>query len=243
MTKILILNPIHSDQFSDEERAYAQEFVRSGTTVTLRNLPELPVSAYIPSEEIVIGPLLQAIVQGERDGFDAIGVSCASDPGVRIGKDLVSIPVTGPFESMVRTATSIGRFSVLYPGVPSGELENLPQNGNWIRRLSRGYGVLDQLASTHALPCPRVDDGDLADLDPVEHASKLSVRVKAEMQRASKEHTARLVEQAMREHEAEVAMLACTFWAASIDSASMPIPVLDPLISLARHTETLALAR
>jgi len=44
---------------------------------------------------VLLSPLDSAIRSGHTDGFDAIGILCASELGAREAKALVPTPVTG----------------------------------------------------------------------------------------------------------------------------------------------------
>jgi Asp/Glu/hydantoin racemase len=48
-------------------------------------------------------------VLAEREGFDAVIMHCASDPGLAQARRLVSIPVVGPGEATLRAGAIVGR--------------------------------------------------------------------------------------------------------------------------------------
>jgi allantoin racemase len=61
---------------------------------------------------------LEAIVKAEKDGYDAVVMGCALDPGVREAREIVKIPVLGCFHTTLHLAGILGnRLSVI---VPSG---------------------------------------------------------------------------------------------------------------------------
>lgn len=54
------------------------------------------------------------IIRAEEEGVDAIVIDCMGDPGLRAGRECVSIPVLGPCETTMNLACCLGhRFSVL----------------------------------------------------------------------------------------------------------------------------------
>lgn len=245
MPKILIISAAGSDDDLPHVRAIASKALSQETQVVVRHIDGVPATAYIASEDIVLSPLLQAVRRGWEDGFDAIGIECASDPAVREAKALVPVPVTGPFESSCRIATSFGPFAVLYPGVDSGPNENLPSNANWIRRLAREYGCEHLLAGAAAVPVRRPDHElheDSTVQPSAEQVRAVHEAVMRNMRAAIQTHGPALAKSLERDQEAEALIVACTFWGDALDAirAAVRIPVIDPVRALARHVEWLA---
>lgn len=244
MARILLIDPIGTDMHVERDRQIAQKAVGDGVEVVVRHLPALPVSAYLPAEDVLFSPLLHAVRTGAEEGFDAIGIACASDPAVREAKALVSTPVTGPFEAASRVAASFGRFCVLYPGIASGPGENLPQDSNWIRRLAREYGVIDLLGPSAPVPVARPSEEINASggHDPAEQARLTGGQVMANMTAAIREAGPVIAERVWREGEAESIFVACTFWSSELGPIreAVPVPVLDPIQTLARYVALLA---
>jgi allantoin racemase len=52
--------------------------------------------------------LLDAIVNAEKQGYDAVVIACFGDPGVEIARELVSIPVLGPLNVSLHVSQMIG---------------------------------------------------------------------------------------------------------------------------------------
>jgi allantoin racemase len=48
--------------------------------------------------------LFEHVMQAEEKGFDAVIVGCCYDPGVRVARELVDIPVIGPMEASLQMA-------------------------------------------------------------------------------------------------------------------------------------------
>jgi allantoin racemase len=54
------------------------------------------------------------IVEAEREGYDAVVISCGADPGLQEARGLVDIPVVGALEATVHYAAMIAhRFSII----------------------------------------------------------------------------------------------------------------------------------
>jgi Asp/Glu/hydantoin racemase len=245
MTRLLLITPNATDMHLDHDLRIARNAITSPTEVVVRHLPELPISAYLPAEDVLLSPLLRAVRAGHDDGFDAIGIACASDPGVREAKALVPTPVTGPFEAAMRVAAAFGRISVMYPGVASGPGENLPQSANWARRLARDYGVRDLLGPCAPVPVVRPrDEVTTTGRDAAEQARITGEQVLENMTTAIRTHGPEIARRLWAEGEAEAIFVACTFWSDELDPIreAVPIPVLDPIRTLARYAELLAMS-
>ena len=93
----------------------------------------------------VPGIVVEAL-KAERAGCDAIIIDCMGDPGMKVAREMVSIPVLGPAETSMHVAAMLGhRFSVvtvLDAVVPM--LENL----------ATVYGVGGKLASVRSIGIP-----------------------------------------------------------------------------------------
>ena len=52
--------------------------------------------------------LLDGVIQAEREGYDAVIIGCADDPGIREARQAVDIPVVAPAEAAMMLACSLG---------------------------------------------------------------------------------------------------------------------------------------
>ena len=92
---------------------------------------------------LTVPEFLRNALQAEHDGYDAVIVSCFSDPGMDAARELVSIPVLGSGICAMHVAALLGgRFSILAPGTGGGSkaYEN-----------PRKYGFTDSHASTRGV--------------------------------------------------------------------------------------------
>ncbi len=65
-------------------------------------------------EALSVPDTVAKIIEAERDGVDAVVIDCMGDPGLRPGRECVSIPVLGPAETSMHLASMLGHsFSVL----------------------------------------------------------------------------------------------------------------------------------
>ena len=94
-------------------------------------------------EYLYIPVMLEAAMQAEREGYEAVITGCAGDPGLDAARELVRIPVTGPGESGMLLATLLGyRYSVITI------LDNTVRS---TYELAHKVGVTQKLASVRAI--------------------------------------------------------------------------------------------
>ncbi len=241
--RILALNA-RADQLYDEERQRIMAAaVSPGTEVVVRSLVGVgvPGTAFLPATSLFMNQLLSAVVQGERDGFDAVVIACCSDPGLEDAKDLVKIPVTAPMEAAVATARGLGRLGVVAPRIQSGEGENLPQDANWVRRLVHRYDGGGAFAGVWSARAGHPSAAETARL-LAEDQPGLRAAVRREMSGSIDGPAGDAAEVAWREHDATVLFFACTLWGGLLGPVRerVPVPVLDPLETPVRYAELLA---
>ena len=240
--KILVLNPNGTDIYDEATREVAEPAVSSDTEVVVRNLEgSVPRTAFLPAPSVLLNPLLTAVVEAEKDGFDAIVIACCDDPGLQEAKQSVSIPVTGPMEAAAYTAAPPGRLAVIAPRIESGENENLPTDSNWVRRHIHQYGMDHNFAGVRHAPYPhppkeetdRLLDQDIGELCNI---------VRNGMAQALEETGIRQAQLACEEDDANVLFFACTIWSGLLDPVqkSVPAKVLDPVSTPVRFAEMLA---
>ena len=187
--------------------------------------------------------LLAAVVQGERDGFDAVVIACCSDPGLEDAKELVSIPVTAPMEAAVATGLALGRLAVIAPRIESGDGENLPQDANWVRRLIHRYGGESSFAGVFSAPSghPPVDEVSAVDSIGSRRIACCGASRDVRIDRGSGERSRR-ARLARARCDSVVLCLHVVVRLLDPIRELVPIPVLDPLIAPVRYAELLAKA-
>ncbi|MCX5999706.1 MAG: aspartate/glutamate racemase family protein [Chloroflexi bacterium] len=64
-------------------------------------------------------PIIESFLEAEKEGFDAAWVNCFTDPGVRVARALVRMPIIGPAETTLHYACQLGRkIAVIVPNQP-----------------------------------------------------------------------------------------------------------------------------
>jgi allantoin racemase len=103
----------------------------------------LSIESSIEGDLSVHGMLKKAILT--KGKYDALIIGCADDPGLFSMRELLDIPVIGPFESSIAMASMIGeKFSVITI-LESGFPET--------RMILRKYGAEQKCASIRAINC------------------------------------------------------------------------------------------
>jgi Asp/Glu/hydantoin racemase len=90
--------------------------------------------------------VIENAVRAEREGYDAMAISCFYDPGLEAARGSVDIPVASICESTLLVAKSVGR-SLALVGLEE-------DNAAFLRDLVHHYGLQDLLACVVALDPP-----------------------------------------------------------------------------------------
>jgi len=113
--KIKIIIPNSSKAFLATQVDERRHAAGPGVEVDVVCLKEGPVSLEGGVDEALIGPpLLVEARKAEREGYEAIVIDCAMDPGVRAVRELVNIPVTSAISCSSRTRNTPRFMLILY---------------------------------------------------------------------------------------------------------------------------------
>jgi len=164
---------------------------------------------------------IERAMQAERDGYDAVFISCNLDIGLYECRQMCSIPVTATLESAALTAHMMGRRFAL--------LSVDEQNGQ-IQRMMLGQYQLDK--GLVAVRSFGIDANDLfLDRTPAE---QIQERVLAVANRC------------LRDDGAEVLIAGCTHAGSVLsravrdDPSIMPAPILDGMLTGFKMAEMMA---
>lgn len=112
-----------SQQFTYFAKEVSAKVMNPGTEVGVKALNPGMVSlagfgAYF--EFLNRGQIIEKVIEADREGYDAVVVHCFADPGVRIARSVVNIPVIGPGESSLLFACMMGyKFGVVTVNAPN----------------------------------------------------------------------------------------------------------------------------
>ena len=241
--RILIINPLGVDVYDPMVERAVGGVASPDTKVEVCSLAGtgVPETAFLPAASLFLNQLLAQVERAERDGFDAVVIACAADPGLEEAKDLVGIPVTAPMEAAVAAGRGLGRLGVVCPRIESGEGENLPQDANWVRRLVHRYEGSSIFAGVFSAPSGHPPAGEVGRL-LAEDPDGLRAAVRADMAASARGSALVAAERAWRDHDATVLFFACTLWSGLLGhiGEQLPVRVLDPLVTPLLYAEMLA---
>jgi len=108
--RILALLPLLADDAIEGETK--RELARIATPnveYSVRSLDAGPASIESEFDDRVASPyVLDQVVQAEREGFDAVFVSCMGDVATNAARELVRIPVVAPYQTCMAVASTLG---------------------------------------------------------------------------------------------------------------------------------------
>lgn len=115
--RIRVVTPVTASLFGDGSEAIRDvlEAARPDNRVDHVQIERGPASIESEYEEAMAVPdTLRRIVEAEREGVDGVIINCMGDPGLYPARQLVSIPVVGPYQAAGHLAAALGhRFSVV----------------------------------------------------------------------------------------------------------------------------------
>ncbi|MBM3517336.1 MAG: hydrogenase expression protein HupH [Alphaproteobacteria bacterium] len=116
-------------------------------TVSMTEIDTGPASIECDYDEMLAVPgTVAKMIEAEREGVDALIIDCMGDPGLRPGREVVSIPVIGPMQAGMHLAAMLGHsFSVVTV---------LKRLRPFIEDQASLYGLPGKLASVRAVDIP-----------------------------------------------------------------------------------------
>lgn len=112
--KINFINPFGTKAYNELIRETLVAYARPDTEVVITNTTDCPENIdYYFSKHLIETAVMEDVIRAERQGFDAVIVGCCYDPGVRVSRELVDIPVIGPLEASIQVSSYYGHDYVL----------------------------------------------------------------------------------------------------------------------------------
>ena len=216
--RVAFVNPFGTPLYDDIVRETLVPYAADGTTVDVMHLKGVPANIdYYYPKHLVETRLFEEVRRLEDAGYDAAVIGCCYDPGVRIARELVDMPVVGPLEAAINHASYFGHdFTIV-----TDHRKALP----WLEDLVRLYGAGN---------CRGVRCIDWWIPDMLRSPSAVASDAVAACTRA------------LDEDGSEVAILGCTIIAACLEREIMTtgrysdVPVLNPNLLALKAAETLA---
>ena len=220
--KILVVNPFGGTEFRGSENL--ERIKRPDTRFDLVNIADvypLKNNQFLYFRYMCTDGTLDRILKAEKDGYDAVFISCNLDIGLYEARSLVNIPVTATLESAALVAYSMAtRFSLITVD---------DQNAKIQRMLLEQYGLAGKLASFRSVWI------DANDLYP-EKTSEDTVLEKA----------VAAARKCVQEDGAEVIIPGCTLIGSVLTHsledpmAAIGAPVLDGMVTGFKMAEMMA---
>jgi len=125
LLKICVIVPIITKSFIKEDtRKRVGKYARPDTVVDFIWVDYGPASIESRYDEVMSAPFVVKKAEwAEKNGYDAVVVSCMNDPGVKAAKEAVKIPVVGAGEAARQIAPLLGDNVVRVSARPLSVLE------------------------------------------------------------------------------------------------------------------------
>lgn len=152
MSNILYLMPgvgVTNEEKMRRQRIANTFLASEKNKVIVDNTDEGPLSIETSIEgDLSIRGMLKKVIE-TKGQYDAVIIGCADDPGLFSLRELLDIPVVGPFESSIAMASTLGdKFSII---------TILEEGFSETRMILRKYGVEQKCASIRAINCSVLD--------------------------------------------------------------------------------------
>jgi allantoin racemase len=213
--KLLVLLPLLG--YKGIEEATRNEISRMGQSdleFEVRSLSMGPASIESEFDDRLASPwVLDEIRKAEREGFEAVFVSCMGDVAISAARELVRIPIIGPYQTCMAVASTLGdKF-----GVVTVMQNVLP----FFIRKAREHGMEQNLAGVRSI--------DVSVLDLDSNREKVMESLVSESKK--------LVD----EYQADTIILGCTGLVGMARDVhrQVHVPVLDPTPIAVKFAELL----
>lgn len=217
--RINFINPFGTTAYDALIQETLSHYAMEGTRLDVTHLDACPADMdYFYPKHIVEASLLDAIKQSEEDGYDAVISGCCYDPAVMVARELVDIPVVGPFEACLSVLSYYGRTGVI--------VTDHVKAGSQMKDNVKLYGASDRVLG----------------LDVINWYVRDMVNDTGAVARDVIDVTAKSIERT----GAEAVILNCTIIAASYQKYLMnggkpaPFPILNPNLMALTMAESLA---
>jgi allantoin racemase len=149
--RILVINPFGgTEAFGRDNLARVARPDTDFDIVNIGDVYPLKNNQWLYFRHECINGTIERALRAERDGYDAVFLSCQLDVGLYECRQLLSIPVTGTLEAAALLAYQMGRsFSILSVDYQNGQIQKM---------LLDQYGLGGKLASVRSFD---IDANDL----------------------------------------------------------------------------------
>lgn len=114
MRKINFINPFGSTAYDAIIAKTLGHYCAEGTAMDVTHLTNCPPDIdFYYNKHMIEQSLFEEVMRSEEAGYDAVIVGCLYDPGVRVARELVDIPVIGPLEASFQMAANFGHSTMV----------------------------------------------------------------------------------------------------------------------------------
>ncbi len=112
--RIEFINPFGTTAYDGLIAETLGDSAAEGTELSITHLRNCPPDIdYYYNKHLMETVLFERVMRAEEEGADAVIVGCCYDPGVRVARELVDIPVVGPLEASMQMAAYFGHSYVV----------------------------------------------------------------------------------------------------------------------------------
>jgi allantoin racemase len=212
--KIKIINPNTTLAMTEAIGAAGRSRARSGTEIVAVSPTFGPASIESYYDEMLCAPgVIDEVIKGDEDGFDAYIIACYGDPGLHAAREATVKPVIGIAEASLYTASILAaRFSIVTV---------IPRIKTMLEEMVANYGFSHKVANIRTTPLYVLD----IEKDPAGALETLRAEAR----------------KAMVEDDAEAILLGCAGFADFADDLEreLGIPVLDGVVCAVKFAEAL----
>lgn len=215
--KIQFINPFGTSIYDGIIYETLAPYARRDTDITITHIEGPQNIDYYYSKHILELAVCEKVMRAEEEGYDAVIVGCCYDPGVRVARELVDIPVIGPLEASILLSPYYGHDYVVitdhHKAVPYlRDMVKIYGSGNCMGVSSINWWITDMIRDTNGV------------------AQDAQAAARREMEKVG----------------AEVAILACTIISACTEKylcdnrAARDLTILNPNTMALKMAETMA---
>lgn len=219
--KIKFINPFGTSSYDTLIFDTMKHYAKPDTELVVEHIETGPknIDYYWP-KHLMETEIYEAVIKTEKEGFDAVIIGCAYDPGVRVSRELVDIPVIGPLEATLQMASYYGHTTTV--------ITDHRKAAPYIQDQIRLYGYNSSFCKKVDVIDWYVEDMIKSPLDTAKDAFELGKKY-------------------LKKHNAESVIVACTIISASLEYAILQgekeyleIPMLNPNTMALKMAESMA---
>jgi Asp/Glu/hydantoin racemase len=242
--KILLINPLGVDIFDQITVDIVAPHLADDTEVDCVSLgSDAPPTPFLAPLDQILEPLTRKVVGAKAQGYDAVAISCSGDPGLQQVRAASELPVTGALEAAClaagdrKTVFLQRRLPDPYPSIMPTQ-----RGSEWLYEKIAGYGLGEETVKVRPVPIAGHPDPETVARMAVSDPDGLRELILGAMESAALGPGIAQSLAAQTEDGAAALYFNCTFWGGLLDPVAdkVSVPVLDPLIVVARHAEALA---